>query len=547
MEKAFDVLRTQQSQAHFGNVGAVELLIKGALQKASTRPSQGSDSIALDADDINDPGTASAEKDADPLAPLDNLYRMEEVKAKIDKLQKTWEVARRDGDEEPELGHFVFAGAPGTGKTTVARVIAKILFGLGLKPSNKIVETSGLKLTADYLGQSKTKVNEALKDAKGGVLFIDEAYNLGFGQYGKEACDTIVAAMTSEEFKDVLIVIAGYSHEIDDMLKQNVGLKSRFTNFLTFPDWTGKDCKDFFDLKATGDKFSLEDSVLDIVEDGCKQLIELDGWANGRDVTKLFEESKRNRAMRVYGSNNLDKHFTPEDVHQAVSALLLARRGPQGKKRKLGTGCNHSDDVMQFDFDSGRGPVLKKRHNVTVMDEDTQEANIPVGHDEQLAGVDEDSVRDAGVPHEIWNKLQEAKRLARDRSAKLEQGRLAYEEYLRKREREEEEARIRYQAELERIRREMESEQQAIALRLAEEQERKRKEAELEELKQREAEEARRREMMKKEEEMKQRLRQISPCPAGFNWYREGGGWRCAGGSHFVSDQQLNSQFGSYI
>ena len=80
----------------------------------------------------------------------------------------------------------------GTGKTTLARVIADVLFGLKLKPSNKLVEMSALDLTADYVGQTTTKVKEALKEAKGGILFIDEAYSLGEGQFGKEACDTIV-------------------------------------------------------------------------------------------------------------------------------------------------------------------------------------------------------------------------------------------------------------------------------------------------------------------------------------------------------------------
>ena len=136
----------------------------------------------------------------------------------------------------------------GTGKTTVARTIAKVLFGLGLIPSDRIVETSALELTADYVGQTTTKVTEALRESKGGILFIDEAYNLGIGPFGKEACDTIVAAMTSEQFKDVVIVIAGYPHDIDSMLNSNAGLKSRFTHFFEFPDWRPEDCKSFFEL-----------------------------------------------------------------------------------------------------------------------------------------------------------------------------------------------------------------------------------------------------------------------------------------------------------
>jgi len=88
----------------------------------------------------------------------------------------------------------------------VARTIAGVLFGLQLKPSDKIVETTALDLTAAYVGQTGDKVNQALREAKGGILFVDEAYNLGQGGFGKEACDTLVAGMTSDEFRDVQII-----------------------------------------------------------------------------------------------------------------------------------------------------------------------------------------------------------------------------------------------------------------------------------------------------------------------------------------------------
>jgi hypothetical protein len=129
MQKAMEVFRTQRRQANFGNAGAVDLLVKGALQKASIRVSGSQSDMCLMADDIDDPGSARAAKDKDPLSQLDGLFRMEEVKAKLDKMKKSWSVAQREGDDTPELGHFVFTGSPGSWRTRSV-IIAENFFCL---------------------------------------------------------------------------------------------------------------------------------------------------------------------------------------------------------------------------------------------------------------------------------------------------------------------------------------------------------------------------------------------------------------------------------
>lgn len=112
-EKALDVLRVQRKQSNFGNAGSVELLIKGAALKAAKRSNRSDTTLELQDSDIDDPGSARGDKAEDPLSQLDKLYRMEKVKSKLNKMKKDWEVQRREGDEEPELGHFVFLGSPG--------------------------------------------------------------------------------------------------------------------------------------------------------------------------------------------------------------------------------------------------------------------------------------------------------------------------------------------------------------------------------------------------------------------------------------------------
>ena len=163
-EKALDVLQNQRLQTNFGNAGAVDLLVKGAVQKAAKRFGEKPEDAVLEERDI--PDTSYGPQSEDPLSDLDKLYKMEKIKGKLDGMRKRLEVSRREGDDSKISLHFVFRGSPGTGKTTVARALANILFGLKLKPTPKIVETTGLDLKADYVGQTSTLVTAKLKSPR---------------------------------------------------------------------------------------------------------------------------------------------------------------------------------------------------------------------------------------------------------------------------------------------------------------------------------------------------------------------------------------------
>lgn len=126
---------------------------------------------------------------------------MDNIRRKLEQMSNSLVVAKREGGKEPDVGHFIFCGPPGTGKTTVARVMAQILCGLELIATYTIVETSGLDLTGEYVGQTKEKVTDKMGQAKGGVLFIDEAYELGKGPFGNEAMTTLLAGMTDPNYK----------------------------------------------------------------------------------------------------------------------------------------------------------------------------------------------------------------------------------------------------------------------------------------------------------------------------------------------------------
>ena len=142
------MLEKQRSQANFGNAGAIDNLIRAALAKACSRPLMKNGKVKLELSDIETGDTDEKSENEDPFAPLDKLYRMEKVREELTKIRNTFQVAKAEGAcDMPELGHFVFRGAPGTGKTTVARVMSKILFDLDLLPRKHVEETSGLDLT----------------------------------------------------------------------------------------------------------------------------------------------------------------------------------------------------------------------------------------------------------------------------------------------------------------------------------------------------------------------------------------------------------------
>jgi SpoVK/Ycf46/Vps4 family AAA+-type ATPase len=550
------------------------------------------------------PGASFELQSEDPLAELDKLYKMEKVKDKLDGMRKRLAVSRREGDDSKVSLHFVFRGAPGTGKTTVARAIAKVLFGLKLKPSPKFVETTGLDLVAGYVGQTASKVAAKLKEAKGGVLFIDEAYNLrgGINSFGKEALDTLLAAMTSPDYEDVCIVIAGYPMELDEMMSSNPGLKSRFTDFIEFEDWDADDCVSFVEFLAEKKNFELGGDVKELIRAGCDKLKILPGWANGRDIAKLWSETQGFRAQRVFAATETEptKTITSSDVNFAVEAMLNARTVP-GWTRSLNdtpppvsplasidsapSGRRASESQHQHDQEhqpphasiptrqeSATGAPQQQEtgstqtcvheevapamdtSNTHALEESKESREVTSGCDSETSGGGDKTNsgdagilvvgRDEGVTDEDWEELEMTKEQERLRIGELRRQREENDRLLEEAKKAETEARRRYEEELERILKEMEREERERARREAWEKEERRRIAAEEKQRRLEAEARRLMEEERKKQEMQRRLQQIRPCPAGFNWFKAGCGWRCGGGSHFVSDSELREKFG---
>ena len=230
--------------------------------------------------------------------------------------------------------HMVFSGNPGTGKTMIARLMARIYKTLGVLSKGQLVEVDRSGLVAGYVGQTATKTQEVIDKAKGGVLFIDEAYALNGGgenDFGQEAIDTLLKAMEDNR-EDLVVIVAGYDGLMDRFIHSNPGLESRFNRYLHFDDYTLDEMLAIFEMQCRKGCYELEDAARDdvkalIAEANTNSI----SFGNARGVRNIFEKVLVNQANRLAEMDDV----TREDLMRITEADVQKAREEEAAAHKM--------------------------------------------------------------------------------------------------------------------------------------------------------------------------------------------------------------------
>ncbi|KAI0398918.1 P-loop containing nucleoside triphosphate hydrolase protein [Xylaria palmicola] len=531
-EACISLLGRARNRPHFGNAGEVDIILDSAKQRQQKRLSESVGSSKKDLfepQDI-DPDFNRLEQAATNIRMLfKDVVGCEDVIEKLEGYQQEVQNMKRlefsDAEVRLQIPFGVlFRGPPGTGKTSTARKMGKVYYDLGLLAEARVVECSATDLIGQYVGQTGPKVQTKFDEALGRVLFVDEAYRLAEGHFAKEAMDEVVDCLTKERYQNkVLVILAGYDDDINRLMNQNPGLTSRFPETISFHHMPPRHCRDLLlqclsmrklDITQLEASPTLDAKLLDLFS----ILSQTPSWGNARDVLTL--------GKLIFGktikakTENPSMVVTEDSVVESIDKMIRER---SRRATSLGSIAPQSTALpVQPQSDHQEPPRLGV--STAIATEPTTEGESDdEPPSEQSAGespTTQVARRDTGVSDEVWQQLQRDKLAAENRQRELAAAR---------REAAELERQVRAQeAELKRQRDDAARREVLRRLELV------RVKRDLAERERREREER-----MKKELEVKTKLKRMGLCPMGYEWIAQNGGYRCAGGSHYMTNAEL--------
>ncbi|KAI1339484.1 P-loop containing nucleoside triphosphate hydrolase protein [Xylariaceae sp. FL0016] len=512
---ALEMLDRARNRPHFGNAGEIDIILDAAKARHQIRFSRGearSASVfeALDFDEHFD-RVERSETNVPKL--FEGVVGSEDIIKLLLDYQETVRTTKAlDMDPKENLSfNFLFRGPPGTGKTTTARRMGKVFYDMGFLAGNEVIECSATDLIGQYVGQTGPKVQQLLDKALGKVLFIDEAYRLAEGGFAKDAINELVDSVTKEKYhKRLIIILAGYEKDINHLMSVNEGLTSRFPEVINFRKLEPQECIRLLVMRLASrrpvlqkksiafDLSVLEEpnsTFIDSIASKFRSLADQDSWASARDVETVAKDIF-NQALRQKGWEASKRiTITGSVVIQKLEALYNERESRSRHQKTV------LDPVQLLTASATRelpkpttttSTVCHSRQTAPPEEEPRME---PPEEKKQPCRKSEDqsAQRDAGVSDAVWEQLQ------RDRQAEQE--------------REEE-----YQRLLKAKDQAREEDRERLVRKILEEEHKRKVEA-----------------------EKRQKLMQMGVCPVGYQWIKQDSGYRCAGGSHYMSSDQVDA------
>ncbi|RDA85266.1 hypothetical protein CP532_2328 [Ophiocordyceps camponoti-leonardi (nom. inval.)] len=510
---ALEVLARERNRPNFGNGGAVENLMTKAKSGYQKRCSAGkAKKNLLDASDFDEDFDRAESMGADVSLLFQDDIGREKLITMLQELQSRVKALKSlEMDPSSEIPFsFLFRGPPGTGKTSTARKIGQVYYDLGILAGTTVVECSASDLIAQFVGQTGPKVRKMMDKALGQVLFIDEAYRLRGGGFAQEAVDELVDGMTKPRYQGkMIIILAGYVEDINELLSVNRGMSSRFPQTIDFEALQGHECvhllakalgKRKLEMQSRGKRLDI--SCVESPSDEFKasmvasfqRLGAVEGWGNARDVLQL--------AKCLFGRIDLasdEARLEKKVVREELDRMLEER---VGRERQRGMRIPSRTAARAQDTTFDLPPISMTTRTTTTsrapeakMDEtdEVEKTDEGVGDEAEKAD-DGRPVRDAGVTDAVWDQLQLDKA---EEERKLMQCRKLREAQ---------------KAARGAVQREMMRQLQAAM------------------------------EREKREKAVKAKLKRSGLCPVGYEWIRQKGGYRCAGGSHWMGDKEVSSR-----